>query len=379
MKYKVVMYCPDRHIEYDGYTPKTIGVGGGITARIRMAKALASLGHDVTMVVNCKEHRVIDGVDYVPLDEVEHLKGDVAIVNTSGGDVDLSPVFDIPLKTEKTIVWVHGTIYPGGFDRLDVDCVYAVSNFIGEVVRRDWSVPSEKIFVVYNAFDDEVFRAAEREVSDRDPFRLIYFSHPSKGLNAAISVLRKLRSIDPEYRLDVYGGYRLWGQQERQFDSEAGVEYHGLVGQERLIQGLLRSSFSIQLQNREEPGALAIVEALRAGCVLLGSHVGCYPEYIKHGENGFLIAGNAETVQVHQNTADQILKLASDSEKLGTVREQASAALWSSMTMARVWTAHWDYLLRGEIREHSTCPRCEGFGLRLEDGLHCLECGRYTW
>ena len=376
---RVVIYCPDRHIEYDGRTPEKVGVGGGITARIRMAKALASLGHDVAMVVNCIERTVIDGVDYVPLDEVEHLEGDIAIVNTSGGDLDLSPVLDIPLDVDKTIVWVHGTIYPGGFDRLDVDSVYAVSNFIGEVVHRDWSVPSERIFVVYNSFDDDVFRAAEREVSDRDPFRLIYFSHPSKGLHAAIGVLRILRSVDPQYCMDVLGGYRLWGQQERHFDSEAGVEYHGLVGQQRLIQGLLRSAFSIQIQKREEPGALAIVEALRAGCVLMGSHVGCYPEYIKHGINGFLITGDADGVDVQQNTADQILKLTSDPETLRAVSEQASAVLWSSTTMARVWTAHWNYLLKGEIREHSTCPRCEGVGLRLEDGLHCTECGKYTW
>ncbi len=376
---RVVIYCPDRHIEYDGHTPEKVGVGGGITARIRMAKALASLGHDVTMVVNCMERTVIDGVDYVPLDEVERLEGDIAIVNTSGGDLDLSPVFDTPLKTEKTIVWVHGTIYPGAFDRLDADCVYVVSNFIGEVVRMDWNVPSDKIFVVYNAFDDDVFRSAERETSDRDPFRLIYFSHPSKGLNAALGVLRMLRSVDPQYSLDVYGGYRLWGQQERHFDSEAGVEYHGLVGQQRLIQGLLRSAFSIQIQNREEPGALAIVEALRAGCVLVGSSVGCYPEYIKHGVNGFLISGDADAEDVQQKTADQILRLSSDPETLWAVSEQASAALWSSMTMARVWTAHWDYLLRGEITERSTCPLCEGVGLQMEDGLHCTECGKYTW
>ena len=105
---RVVIYCPDRHIEYDGRTPERVGVGGGITARIRMAKALASLGHDVTMVVHCMERTVIDGVDYVPLDGVEHLEGDIAIVNTSGGDLDLSPVFDTPLKTKKTIVWVLG-------------------------------------------------------------------------------------------------------------------------------------------------------------------------------------------------------------------------------------------------------------------------------
>ncbi len=92
---RVVIYCPDRHIEYDGRTPEKVGVGGGITARIRMGKALASLGHDVTMVVNCMERTVIDGVDYVPLSEVKELKSDIVIINTSGGDLDLTPVLKL--------------------------------------------------------------------------------------------------------------------------------------------------------------------------------------------------------------------------------------------------------------------------------------------
>ena len=84
MKYKVVSYCPDRHIEYDGETPYKTGVGGGVTARVRMAKALAQLGHDVTMAVNCREERWIDGVHYMPLDQFRSYDGDIAILNTSG-------------------------------------------------------------------------------------------------------------------------------------------------------------------------------------------------------------------------------------------------------------------------------------------------------
>ena len=40
MKYRVTLYCPDRHVEYDaGRTPDQ--KGGGVTARIRLAQALA--------------------------------------------------------------------------------------------------------------------------------------------------------------------------------------------------------------------------------------------------------------------------------------------------------------------------------------------------
>src|SRR4030067_41981 len=88
--YSVIFYCPDRHIVYDGRTPVERGVGGGITQRVRMARALAQMGHHVTAVVNCPRREVIDGVQYVPLGATAELRADVPIANTSGGASDLS-------------------------------------------------------------------------------------------------------------------------------------------------------------------------------------------------------------------------------------------------------------------------------------------------
>ena len=51
MKYKVVFYCPDKHILYDGgRLPDTQGVGGGVNARIRLAQSLTRLGHQVELI-----------------------------------------------------------------------------------------------------------------------------------------------------------------------------------------------------------------------------------------------------------------------------------------------------------------------------------------
>ena len=79
MPLRVVLYCPDRHLTYDGRTPDDVGVGGGVTARVRMARGLARLGHDVTQVVNCPRRETIDGVDYRPLDDPGQLQADVAV------------------------------------------------------------------------------------------------------------------------------------------------------------------------------------------------------------------------------------------------------------------------------------------------------------
>ena len=378
MTYHVVFYCPDRHIEYDGRTPDRVGVGGGITARVRMARALRRLGHRVTMVVNCPRAATIDGVDYRPLDTVHRLEGDVLVANTSGGALDLSPLLELECDVRLRLVWAHGTVKPGGLDRIGYDALYAVSNFVAEAAAREWAVPRQRLFVVYNGFEERTFARAERRRPRRDPYRLVYFSHPSKGLEAAIAVLRRLRQMDRRFTLHVYGGPRLWGQEEAAPASEEGLDYHGLVGQEMLARELLRSGFSLQLQSREEPFGMTLVEAMRAGCVVLASPVGAIPELIEGDCKGFLVSGDPMSEEVADQAASVVLGLLQSPDTLRSMRAAAQSAISDTDTMARVWTAHWAWLLessRGPAdAAPGPCPRCGGERLSLEDGYHCLRC-----
>src|SRR5207249_190685 len=83
------LYCPDRHLAYDGATPDRVGVGGGVTARIRIAEALARRGHKVCVVCNCPVEVTHAGVRYVPLDDVTRIDAEVLVLHTSGGGLDL--------------------------------------------------------------------------------------------------------------------------------------------------------------------------------------------------------------------------------------------------------------------------------------------------
>ena len=65
-RYDVTIYCPDHHLVYDGRTADRQGIGGGVTARIRLSRALASLGHRVTMLVSCPREDTYNAVRYVP-------------------------------------------------------------------------------------------------------------------------------------------------------------------------------------------------------------------------------------------------------------------------------------------------------------------------
>ena len=379
-KLRVVFYCPDRHIVYDGRTPERRGVGGGVTARVRMARALARLGHRVTMIANCPRRRRFDGVDYVPLDEACRLEGDVTVLTTSGGGLDLAPARSLEIEARLRIVWVHGPEKPGGFDEIRADAVYAVSNFVGDAVRSAWGVPGERLFVVHNGYEEDHFKRAQIWRFRRDPHRLVYFSHPSKGLEAAIGVLRRLRQAEPAFQLIVFGGPELWGEAPGARRVEPGVIDHGLVGQGALALELIRSAFSIHLQTREEPGSLAITEAQRAGCVILASPVGCFPEYVADGEEGFLIPGDPLSPEVQARAARRVLEISRDPVVLTRVRRAGLMSAKSTDLLARVWLADWERRMRGErgVTSPQACTECGGTMALLADGLHCLACGTFA-
>src|SRR3972149_3480289 len=95
-------------------------------------------------------------------------------------------------------------------------------------------MPGPSIFFAYNGIPERLYRHAESLGRARDEQRLVFLGHPMKGLDTAREILRRLRQIDDRYSLHVYGGPRLWGQEEAEIEPEPGLVYHGLLGQRRL-------------------------------------------------------------------------------------------------------------------------------------------------
>lgn len=377
----VIFYCPDAHIQYDGRTPYEVGVGGGITARVRMARALARIGHRVRMVVNCSRIETIDGVDYLPLVKATALESDVIILNTSGGELDLSSVHRLGIRASLVLLWASGLKRPRGLDGLPVGFVYAKSNFQRDVVRRDWDLPDLPIFVSYNGFDEEVFRAADVQCHERDPFRLISLAHPLKGLAATVQVLRRLRQVEPRYVLHVFGDERLWGDPKGIPVDEPGVVAHGLVGQRQLAVELLRSSFALHLQTIQEVFGIALLDSLRAGCLVLASEVGAYPELVHDGLDGYLVPGDPNASWVQDRAAERVLECGRRPLETEIIRGAAKLVPWSMDRLADAWTAHWTRVWEGSWgaeEEAQGCAICGGVLELLPDGEHCTECGQYS-
>ena len=383
MSYSVTIYCPDTQLVYDAKTPDCLGVGGGVTARLRLAQALADVGNKVTVIANVPETHTYRGVLYKGLSEVRRIESDILILNTSGGALDLGRVSELEIRASLKQVWVQGTIPIKALDQVDFDYLVAPSNFVREVAQQEWGVPPAGLFVIYNGYQRINLSLALRAMSRRDPFRMVYSSHPSKGLEAAVGVLRRLRSEDPRFELHVYGGNRLWGGEEQAMAPESGVFDHGLIGQQRLASELLKSSFAINLQTRPEPFGIVVAEAMAYGNIVLASPVGAFQEIVHHGYDGFLVPGDHLASETLERAATLILRLARNKPFAEYIRRNAISEPMSWDVLAQVWQGHWQWVLSGrEWLEDSggigSCLACSGPQLALADGYHCTGCGRYN-
>lgn len=381
MTYKVAIYCPDQHFFYDPASIEKNGAGGGLMARIRLAQALAKLGHQPTIIANLTGVTIHKGVTYLPLQKIASLKQvDVLILISSGGALSLEPALDLKIDAKLREVWLQGIIPIKGIERLSPDYIIGASNFICETVKSEWELPKPRLFSIYNgAVQWKPTWWVPKPI--RDPYSLIYTSHPSKGLQASIEILNHLRKKDDRFTLHVFGGEALWGGID-QIVTEPGVIYHGTQGQEKVLQALQQANISLHLQARLEPFGMVVTESMLHGNIPIASTVGAYNEIIRDGYDGFLISGDHTSNEVHERVANLILRLTNMPEYAEYIRRHAMNMPWKWDTQAKTWIQHWDWSLKskGEILpiEASKCGWCNGPWLLAADGYHCTNCGRYS-
>ncbi|WKZ41465.1 MAG: glycosyltransferase family 4 protein [Anaerolineales bacterium] len=378
--FDITIYCPDTHILYNAAVPDQKGVGGGLMARIRLAQALTRMGHQVTIIAHVTHRHRHANVDYIPLDNAsEKRETDILILISSGGDLSLEPALNIKLNAKWRSIWVQGTPFIRGVDKLAWNEIVPCSNFIHTMINTEWALSEPNCFTIYNGAPYPQVSLFGKLVK-RNPCRLIYTSHPSKGLSAAIAVLEKLRSVDKRYHLFVYGGDSMYGGKDSTPDVHSGVTYFGTRRHAEALSALRTSLVSFQLQARPEPFGMVLTESMLHGAIPLASPVGAYPELVSHGQNGILIEGDYASDEAHSLAAEWILRLNQDPQLAAYIRRNAMNIPWDWDTMAKVWAGYWDWALNRKgtlLPGRQGCRRCDGELLALADGYHCIGCGWY--
>ena len=344
--YDIVMYCPDENFLYNWETPYTKGIGGGKTSLIRISHALGAFGHRVAFYGNFDREGLYNGVQHLDFRKATEIKCDVLIAASSQGNPDLSALAGIAINARLIGISIHGLPKPRGLDMIPYDYIYSPSHFLKGYAVENWGIAPDKIVVCNRAIDEPAFFEAERLSISRDPFGIVYFGHPDKGLDVAVEIVKSLRQRDSRFYLDIYGGYQLHGNNLREICEEEGIQFKGLIGQRELARRLFSYSFCLALQEYQEAFGIAVIEAKRAGVIVIASKVGAHVETITDGYDGFLIEEHYKSKECFEKVVGLAANLALDKMRREFISNNARAYKRSWEQVANELTAHWDNIFQ---------------------------------
>jgi N-acetyl-alpha-D-glucosaminyl L-malate synthase BshA len=242
------------------------------------------------------------------------------------GEQDLKIVTTLH-GTDITLVGLHPSFQAiTQFSILKSAGLTCVSEFLKDRTVEDFSVPRERIHVIPNFVDPEIFRRnkepchratlaphGERIIMHISNFRAV------KRIPDVVEVFARLAAEVPARLVLVGDGPERPRAVERA--EELGVSDQLLfLGKHQSVDELLACADLFLLPSKNESFGLAALEALSCGVPVIASKMGGLPEVVTHGETGFLFPmGNV------QEMADAGLSLLKDPDRWTRFSEAARA------------------------------------------------------
>ncbi|MCA9737057.1 MAG: N-acetyl-alpha-D-glucosaminyl L-malate synthase BshA, partial [Gemmatimonadetes bacterium] len=240
--------------------------------------------------------------------------------------------------TDITLVGMQPSYKPiTRFSILKSDGLTAVSEFLrGETVTH-FQVPDERIRVIPNFIDPDVFHP-DRQPCHRaslapggEPI-LMHVSNfrPVKRVTDVIEVFGRVRAARRARLVMVGDGPdRIRAEQRAR---ELGIESDVLfLGKHATVEELLSCADAFLLPSEAESFGLAALEAMASGAPVITSRAGGLPELVADGENGYLLdVGDVEGM------ADAALELLDDPERARAMGRAARSWAVERYSAARV-------------------------------------------
>lgn len=198
--------------------------------------------------------------------------------------------------TDITLVGLHPSFQAiTQFSILKSHGLTSVSEFLKDRTVADFNVPPERIRVIPNFIDPEVFRrdkepchratlapSGERIIMHISNFR------PVKRVTDVVEVFARISRKVPSRLVLVGDGPDRPRAMERA--QELGVAEQVLfLGKHQSVDELLACADLFLLPSKNESFGLAALEALACGTPVIASDMGGLPELVIHGETGFLL------------------------------------------------------------------------------------------
>jgi len=164
------------------------------------------------------------------------------------------------------------------------------SRYGGDLIRRAYQLPAERINPVHNGVPAEFLEHEWRPGPNRDPRPALFFGRfaRSKGPDVLLRALRELGEEAPPVLLVGRGPYRAtMARMCEELGLTPKVELREWASHDELGRLAAESSMVI-LPSREENFPLAALAAMAVGVPLITTSVGGVREVVEHGESGML-------------------------------------------------------------------------------------------
>lgn len=143
------------------------------------------------------------------------------------------------------------------------------------------------------AYSGVSFPIEDRSLSDLSPLRIAVACSliPLKNVAIVVQAVSKLYAKGVDVRLDIYGDGPLRSRLEGHVEDaklSTLIAFHGFVSRDELFRALKQAELFI-MPSAPETFGLAYLEAMAAGCVVVGHKGWGVDGIVKDGENGFLV------------------------------------------------------------------------------------------
>ena len=154
-----------------------------------------------------------------------------------------------------------------------------------------YSKISPNIEQIPNGIPSDVFQVERNP----EPYSLLYVGRlpRNKRIDRLIETLAELKNVYPEIKLRIVGEDWEGIQEELEILGErrgvrGNLEFLGKVDRKELLENLSKAAFFVSASEYEGFG-ISILEAMAAGCVVVVNDIPAFREFVKDGENGFIV------------------------------------------------------------------------------------------
>jgi len=256
--------------------------------------------------------------------------------------------------TDITLVGLHPSFHAiTRFSILKSDGITAVSTFLKEETVRDFGVPSERIEVIPNFVDIDVYRPG-REPCHRASLApggekiLMHISNfrPVKRVVDVVEVFARVTSRIPSRLVMIGDGPDRPRARERA--EELGVaDQVVFLGKHASVDELLPCADLFLLPSESESFGLVALEAMASGAPVVAARVGGLAEVVPHGDAGYLFEmGDTSTM------AEGALEILGDEavwKRFSDAGRKTAVERFSSERIVPVYEKYYESIIRAGV------------------------------